>query len=803
MKTKRTIYESVGTWLGVMTTKHAKLAIAVCLAVYALLAVGLPRAKFSTDYKIFFSADDPGLASFEKLEKVFTKTDNVLFVVKSNEGSVVSRDALAAVQELTEAAWKLPFASRVDSLSNFIVVDAAGDDMTQHALVDKPARELDDAALSAIKARALGEPLLVGGLISKDGATGAVNVTLRLPGHAPEEVSLTADAARAVVAKIAPRYPSLTIRPCGMALMNDALMQASVSDLGLLVPVMVIVMLGAMGLLLRGVGVTLAVGLVIGLSSTLAMAFAGWAGYPLTPPAVAAPMMVMTVAVADGIHIVLAARDGLRDGLEKPAALVHAIAGNLEAVTYTWLTTLVGFLCLNYSVAPPVRHLANMTSAGVTAAFVFSVTLLPALLALMPLKASRPDAERSWRPIELLARFVLRRKALVLAGAAVVTVGAGALAAQLETNDQFIQYFGQSIEFRRDVDFTMKNLSGIYRLEFQLGSGAPGGVTTPAYLRDVDTFATWLRAQPEVNHVHALSDVMKRVHQASRGGAAADYALPSTKEEAQEELFLYEMGLPAGLDLRDRIDVEKATTRLSVTVRDMSTKEMTTFKNRSAAWLRAHTPEAMWTEATGPVVIFSELSEKNANNMVQGDFVSLALISICMMIVLRSGRLGLLSVVPNVVPIVVGYGVWRLAVGQMNIVASVAGSISLGVIVDDTIHFLTKFKAESAHEPDVAVAMQKTLAHVAPAMLSTSGVLALGFGVLGLSAFQMVSHLGWLSLLVVGIAPLADLILVPALVLVIAPNRARAVDSSPQGIFAPDSGPNVSDVLVTAKVGAA
>jgi predicted RND superfamily exporter protein len=773
----RTRYEILGTWLGALATSRPKLVVFTALLLFAILAGG-PRAAFSTDYRIFFSKEDPGLAAFEKLEKVFMKTDNVLFVVHAkNERSIATREGLAAIQELTDAAWRTPYASRVDSLTNFTVVEAQGDDLSQHALVDRPASSLDDATLEAIHARASGEPLLVGGLLSRDGSTGAVNVTLRLPGHGTAEVTEAASFARALVARVAARYPGLEIRPCGMALMNDALMQASVGDLAVLVPAMIVVMMIAMVLLLRSVAATVAVAIVLVASSALSMAVAGWLGYPLTPPAVAAPMMVLTVAVADGVHVVLAAMNGLRDGLDKRAAIVRAIGANLEAVTYTWLTTVVGFVCLNYSEAPPVRHLANMTSFGVTAAFVFSVTLLPALLALLPMRASRPDAETREggvsRSIERLARFVLRCRWVVLAGATVVTASAGLLASRLEINDQFVQYFGKSIAFRRDADFTMKHLSGIYRLEYQVASGAPGGITEPAYLERLDAFAGWLRSQPEVDHVYALSDVLKRVNQVTHGGALSEYVVPKSKEDAQESLFVYEMGLPAGLDLRDRIDTEKTTTRVSVTVKDMSTREMTGFKSKSEAWLRANAPAAMSAEATGPVVIFSALSERNARSMVQGDFVSLALISLCMMIVLRSARLGLLSVVPNVVPIVIGYGVWRLAVGELNIVASVAGSISLGVIVDDTIHFLTKFRNVMHVEADPAVAMRKTLVHVAPAMLSTSGILVLGFVVLTLSSFRMVSDLGWLSILVVGIAPLADLVLVPALVLVFAPARPR------------------------------
>jgi outer membrane lipoprotein-sorting protein len=258
---------------------------------------------------------------------------------------------------------------------------------------------------------------------------------------------------------------------------------------------------------------------------------------------------------------------------------------------------------------------------------------------------------------------------------------------------------------------------------------------------------------------------VKRVNRVVQGDDPAAYRIPASREAVSESLLVYEMGLPQGLDLTDRVNVDKSAARMTVTVKDVSSKQMTAFTARSEAWLRAHAPRPMWAEATGPVVIFSQLGDRNAKSMVQGDFVSLALISLCMIIVLRSFRLGMLSVLPNVIPIVVGYGLWRVFVGQMNIVASVAGSISLGIIVDDTIHFLTRYKATKAKGLDAEAAMTKTLVHVGPAMLGTSVILVLGFGVLTLSSFQMTSYLGWLSVIIVSVAPLTDLVLAPALVL--------------------------------------
>ena len=780
-----TLFERTGRALGLFVVHHKVASVAASLLICALFTLGIARARFSTDYRVFFSKEDSGLAAFEKLEAAFTKTDNVLFVVHAREGTVFTPRALAATQELTAGGWKLPYGTRVDSVTNFPWARAVDGDIEQTELVTAPAATLDEAQLARVRDVALGEPLLAGSIVSKDARTTAVNVTLRLPGKDPEEVSASVAGARALAQAVNAAYPELDVRVSGMALMNHAFMETAVKDLGVMLPIMIAVILLAMCLLLRSAAGTLAVAVVLSLSAVMSVAVAGWLRYPLTPPAIAAPMIVLTVAVADGVHVVLAMMAGMRAGLRKDLAFVASLTENLEAITYTWLTTIVGFVCLNYSEAPPVRHLANMTCLGVTAAFVLSFTLLPALLGLLPVKARAATKERQLAVLHRLTDFVIRRRGTVLVACAVLTVGAGVFASRLETNDQFVKYFDTSVPFRRDVDFTMKHLSGIYRLELQVASGEASGIHEPVYLERLDAFAGWLRAQPEVDHVYALTDIVKRVNQVLHDDDPAFYRTPETRDAAAQTLLVYEMGLPSGLDLTDRVDVGKATSRVSVTVKDLTTRDMTHFAQRAEGWLRANAPRAMWAEATGPVVIFSQLSDRNAKSMVQGDFVSLALISICMILVLRSLRLGLLSVVPNVVPIVLGYGLWRLTVGQMNIVASVAGSISLGIIVDDTIHFLTKYQA--MRRKDGATdesAMRATLAHVGPAMIATSVILVLGFGVLTLSSFQMTSYLGWLSVIIVGVAPLADLVLAPALVLLVGAGKMRkvpgAADSDPR-----------------------
>ncbi|MEJ7728682.1 MAG: MMPL family transporter [Polyangiaceae bacterium] len=701
-------------------------------------------------------------------------------MVRARQGDVYQPGVLAAVQELTEAGWKLPYATRADSLTNHRHARATADDIVQAELVPGPAAALGEAELGAIREVVRAEPLLRGALVAEDERATGVNVMLRLPGEHSREVTEAVEAARATAAAVSARHPEIEVIASGMAFMNDAFMQASMRDMQVMIPLMLAVMLAAMALILRSAWAMLPVALVIVFSSAVTMAVAGWLGYPLTPPTIAAPMIVLTVAVADGVHIVLSAMDHLRAGLSRREAAARAVSMNLEAVTYTCLTTVVGFVCLNYSDAPPVRHLANMTSVGVTVALLLSVTLLPALLAILPLRPSAQPKERGRGVMARIGAVATGWPKTIVATFAALTVLSGLAASRLEANDQFVQYFDESLPFRRDVEATMKHLSGIYRVEFQVDASGPDAITEPGYLAKLDEFGGWLRTQPEVQHVYSIADILKSVNRAVHDGRPEDYRIPPTREASSQLLLLYEMSLPTGLDLGDRVTIDKSAARLTATVRDVSSQQMIAFTGRAETWLREHAPPHMHAEATGPVVIFSAMSDRNARSMLQGDFLSLALISLCMVLVLKSLRLGLASVLPNLIPIVFGYGIWQVAVGQVNIVATVAGTVSLGIIVDDTIHFLTKYQYTRKHQGlDAVTAVRHTLEDIGPALWSTSAVLVAGFAVLILSAFQMTSHLGWLTVIVVALAPIADLFLMPALVVLVAGRGAAIPASAP------------------------
>ncbi|MCA9555637.1 MAG: MMPL family transporter, partial [Myxococcales bacterium] len=719
--------DAVARWLAERVTRNPK-RVVLATALVALAWVGLAaHAAFSTDYRIFFAPEDPRRQALEHAERLFTRSDNIAFLVAPHEGEVFTQDALRAVDELTKAGWKLPFAGRVDSVTNFqharLVPGDEEEELVVGDLVPDVAA-LDAAGLTAVRATALAEPVLAGSLVAKDAGAAGVNVTLRLPGAAPDEVVRAARAARALAHEVAARHPDLEIRVSGMAMMNEAFMAASIEDMSSVFPLMGLAMVGLLWLLL-GSGAATASALAVVLFAALStLGAAPIFGYPLTPPSAAAPTIVLTLAMADAVHIIVSTNRLILQGRPRRVAVEEALVGNFEPVLFTSLTTMVGFLCLNFAEAPPFAHLANMTATGVVMALLASVTFLPALLVLVPLT---PTARAGWgdRAAQRLSRFVLRARRPLAVGGVALSLGLGVAATTLESNDQFLQYFDDSISFRPDTERFMEELTGIYTMDFAVPARGGAQVTDPAYLADMAGFAAWLRAQPEVLHVYTVTDTLQ-----SLSRLLGDGAMPKDPQLTAQYLLLYEMSLPFGLDLNDRVSLDRSTLRVTVTLDDLSSGALIAFADRSEAWLTRNAPHAEHAAGISPALVFSHLAERNTAAMMRGNLLTLVLISLCLMFVLRSFGVGLLSLIPNVMPIVATYGVWALVFGEINIVASVAGAIALGIIVDDTIHVLSKYQRlrRSGREPEAAA--QLAVASAGPALVVTTCVLLVGFAIL-------------------------------------------------------------------------
>lgn len=751
--------------LGAWVLEYRWWVIACSLACVAIAASGGRLIDITTDYRVFFSPDNPRLRAFEALEKTYSKNDNLTFVLAPHSGRVFSRETLAAVQHLTERAWELPYSTRVDSVSNFQQVSARNDELVVGDLVVDGA-SLDDDELAALQHIALHEPWLRSNLISAAAHVTAVNVTAQLPQvDGAAAVPELARAARALADEVRREFPGIDVYLTGVIMLNNAFAESSLLDLRTLVPASFGVMVLMLVVMLRALWASVMTLLVIVLSIAFALGSGGWLGVPMTPPTVSAPVIILTMAVANCVHILTTFLREVHQGAERHAALKESMRVNLKPTCLASLTTALGFLSLNFSDAPPFRHLGNFVALGVVAAFALAVTLLPATMSLLPVGTRRIGPRGSPVMVWIGDVAVAHRRAL-LWGMTAITGFLVASITRNELNDVFVHYFDESVEFRRHADFTTENLTGLYQLEYSLQSGEPGGVNGTGYLKDVAAFAEWYRQQPEVKHVVVLTDVMKRLNKNMHAGDERFYTLPESRELAAQYLLVYEMLLPYGLDLNDRLDVSKSATRMTVSIATISSNEILALERRAQQWLDASAAHIVAARGSGTTLMFSDIGRRNITSMLVGTSVALVLISAVLIVALRSVKLGVLSLIPNLVPGAMGFGVWGLTVGEVGLSISAVTGMTLGIVVDDTVHFLSTYlRARREHGHSPADAVRYAFTTVGQALVTTSLVLAAGFLVLSLSSIALNSSMGLMTALVIMCALLADFLLLPPLLL--------------------------------------
>lgn len=738
--------------------------LATFLVIFAA-ASGGRFLGFDTDYRVFFAEGNPQLEAFDKLQDTYTKTDSILFMLIPEDGDVFDKDTLTLAHELTTEGWQLPYTSRVDSLANYQHTEADEDELVVEDLILE-IEDLTPEKIAKVKTIALNEPLLKQRLISPEGHVTAVNVTVRLPQESPDETQILVAEARKLKAIYKEKYPNIDIKLTGMVMMSNAFAEAAMKDMSTLTPIMFMVVLVVLAILLRSVSGTINTLLVIIMSIVSAMGIAGWLGAVITPPVANAPTIILTMAVADAVHLLVSMRQSMKHGMDKQSAIVESIRINFMPVLITSVTTAIGFLTMNFSDAPPFHTLGNVVAMGVMIAFVLSITFLPAVASILPMKVQPQDeAEVGNEIMDKVANFVLAKRKPLFMGTILLTIGLVSAIPNNQINDNFVEYFDKTVDFRIASDYGNENLISVYNIEYSLSVNEEGGISEPQFLENTERFANWLRSLPEVQHVNTITDTFKRLNKSMHADDMEWYKLPDDRELAAQYLLLYELSLPYGLDLNDQVDTEKSATRVVATFENQSTSGMMRLEKDIQAWLEKEMPE-IEVYGASPGLMFSHIGKRNVNSMIIGTSLALILISFILVAALRSRRFGVISLAPNLIPAALAFGIWGVMVGEIGMSLASAAGMTLGIVVDDTVHFLSKYlraRREKGYSPEEAV--RYAFHTVGVALWVTTVVLVCGFGVLTFSTFKMNMDMGIMTAMTIAIALIVDFLFLPALLL--------------------------------------
>jgi len=739
---------------------------------------GAKNLVFKSDYRVFFSEENPQLTAFESMQKVYSKSDNVAFIISPEDGNVFTPKTLQAIQELTEESWQVPFSTRVDSITNYQHTWSEEDDMIVEDLV-LDAQTLTNADMPRLREIAVNEPLLLNKLISKEAHVTVVNITVQLPGVNPvEEVPQVVNKVREMRDNFVKAHPELNVHMSGMVMMNNSFAESSINDNATLVPLMFLVVIIGMVLLLRSFSGTFATVIVILFSIFATMGLSGWTGFYLTGPSASTPIMVLTLAVADCVHILTTMYYEMRQGVKKEKAIEDSLRINFQPIFLTSLTTAIGFLSLNFSDSPPFRDLGNMVAAGVMLAFIFSVTVFPAMLRLLPVKV-KPVEEGKNDYMHKLAKVVVSKRRVLLPVMSVVMAAIVFLVPLNKLNDDFVQYFDETVPFRQATDYMQDNLSGMATMEISIETNESSGINDPNVLKTIGDLTSWLRSQPETDHVNSISDTIKRLNKNMHSDDESYYKLPQDRELSAQYLLMYEMSLPYGLDLNNQLNVDKSSTRVVATFNNMTSTEQIELEERIYNWFAANAPQYQ-VDIASPNLMFAHIGQRNIYSMLIGTSVALVLISVLLGFALRSVKFGFISLIPNLAPAAMGFGVWFLIDGQVGLALSVVAGMTLGIVVDDTVHFLSKYlHARRDRNKNSVEAVNYAFASVGRALWITTIVLVAGFMVLAQSTFKVNADMGLLTALTILIALIVDFLFLPPLLMLLDKSAKEKSEEAP------------------------
>lgn len=734
------------------------LGAALLLTVPALFA--LTRLESEDTYDAWFPSTDPTYRFYQEFQKRFD--NDMFFVVAYRDEGLFSREGLAFLAELTARLEALPYVREVTSLTNVEYVRGEADALLVESLIP----DVERVDPEAVKQKALSKPLYRGLLISEDGTTTAV------VGELEPVVSLTQE--EALVSELKALLRELEAETGrefylgGYPVLDVEIMEASERDIRTFIPFTI----GAIFLVLwivfrRPSPAALA---FVAVSLALLWTFGLYAGLGLkyTMMMSILPTIILAIGIADAVHILVHYYEELARGRPQREALRQTLRKMLRPCLFTTLTTGAGFISFLSSDIPVVRLTGLFAAMGIGIAFVLTVLMLPAAVSLLkpPGQTARRRAEgRFARLLERISQTTLAHPRLVLWGALGVLALGLLGASRLEAETLGLKWLRDDHPLQQSYDFIEKNLTGLYNLELVI-EGERDALRSPEVLQKIEKLSAFALAQPGVRKAISVVDYVKEINQALYGGDPTFYRVPGTAREVAQALLLYEFS--GGEELRELVSGDYSAGRLTLLLNTLTSREYAGLHERILNYAEElDFPRPV--KATGAVVLVEEMLEKLTLSQVKSLALALGLITLLMIALLRSWKLGLLSLIPNGLPILLMFATMGFFGLPLDAATSTVAGMALGIAVDDTIHFLTRFRRELRATGDYRRALVRTTRTVGQAIVFTSVILLAGFSVLLLGSFKGTIYLGLLIGLTMAFALVGDLVLLPALLLWLKP----------------------------------
>ena len=715
--------------------KYRYLSIGLVLIVVCLLATGLTKLTFNPDLETYFPEGHPAVIRYNEIDDMFIPTDNLIIAVHSNEGTLFNGDSLKVIEELTKKSWTIPYSVRVDSLTNYSYVKSVNDDLIVEPFIE----EAEKKSIEFFEKRenlVAGEDIIYKSLISEDKKTSVVSIIVDPPG--PNKEDQNSELINYILGFIEPIKESnenLDIRLLGNPYLDYISPRIVKAEMPVVMPLMLLLIFFIVFLMIRSYVAVLATFVVILMSLIATFGSIGILGSPLNQMVTTIPILIITLALADCIHLFSIYFQNRVKGISSKESMEKSLEMNIQPLFLTTISTRIGFLCLNFIEVTPLRDLGNAVAIGIGFAFIFTIFFIAPIVSFFEVKTASKVTKQT-RFSTSVGSFILKNGNKLIFSITSISFLILLCIPMNELDENPTQMYAEGFtSFSSDTLWLDEKLSVTFPVNF-LATNEEGQVSDPDFLKILDKFSVWLEEREQVNHVTSLANNMKNLNKSMHGDDPEWKKIPENADLSAQYLFFYEMSLPMGLDLNSSISQDRKSTKISATLKDMSANEFKEFNNEVLGYLQQNNLENMISEPSSFRVIFTYMVEAIVNSLLYGLFIGILLITLIIGLFFRSYLLPALSIFPNILPIGMGFGLWGLFVGDVGFMVAVGMGSTLGVIVDFTVHFLSKYElARKEFKKSVEESVIYSFETVGFALIIMTVVLALGFSVLNLVTF--------------------------------------------------------------------
>ena len=715
--------------------KYRYLSIGLVLIVVCLLATGLTKLTFNPDLETYFPEGHPAVIRYNEIDDMFIPTDNLIIAVHSNEGTLFNGDSLKVIEELTKKSWTIPYSVRVDSLTNYSYVKSVNDDLIVEPFIE----EAEKKSIEFFEKRenlVAGEDIIYKSLISEDKKTSVVSIIVDPPG--PNKEDQNTELINYILGFIEPIKESnenLDIRLLGNPYLDYISPRIVKAEMPVVMPLMLLLIFLIVFLMIRSYEAVLATFVVILMSLMATFGSIGILGNPLNQMVTTIPILIITLALADCIHLFSIYFQNRVKGISSKESMEKSLEMNIQPLFLTTISTCIGFLCLNFIEVTPLRDLGNAVAIGIGFAFIFTIFFIAPIVSFFEVKTASKVTKQT-RFSTSVGSFILKNGNKLIFSITSISFLILLCIPMNELDENPTQMYAEGFtSFSSDTLWLDEKLSVTFPVNF-LATNEEGQVSDPDFLKILDKFSVWLEEREQVNHVTSLANNMKNLNKSMHGDDPEWKKIPENADLSAQYLFFYEMSLPMGLDLNSSISQDRKSTKISATLKDMSANEFEEFNNEVLGYLQQNNLENMISEPSSFRVIFTYMVEAIVNSLLYGLFIGILLITLIIGLFFRSYLLPALSIFPNILPIGMGFGLWGLFVGDVGFMVAVGMGSTLGVIVDFTVHFLSKYElARKEFKKSVEESVIYSFETVGFALIIMTVVLALGFSVLNLVTF--------------------------------------------------------------------